>query len=177
TEKFGKNIISFIPFKLIELNNNSYSNDYTPLSVGLSYERIFENQFISFQFPVTFSLDRVGFFVTPAVKLYPKKQGIVKFAVGPQLLISIEDGTYQKYIQTPNGGYYQMINEVRKTFGFGINNSVNFTINKSFYLGVDATLGVNYYDSYNKKNVYSTSYNNNSMNILVGLGFNIGYRF
>ncbi len=179
-QELGKNIVSFIPFKLVLSSANVDMYDYNPLSVGVAYERIFDNDLISFQLPITFSIDRFGIYATPGIKLYPKRQGLVKYAVGPQLLMTFVDGTYQKFIPTQNGGgYYQITDEMRKTFGFGINNSINFTIAKSFYLGLDATLGMDYYDSYSRAQKNNLNYyaGNNPMNIVFALGFNAGYRF
>jgi len=126
------------------------------------------------------------FYVMPTLKLYPRKQGIAKYAVGPQLLFGSGDGTYQDYYQDPVSfmTYTKDITMNRRQVGFLINNSVNFTIAKAFYVGLDASLGLIYYDNlpknnYNYYNSNLTQYTtqNSRISPAFQLNFSMGYRF
>ena len=121
----------------------------------------------------------------PTLKLYPMKQGVVKYAVGPQLLFGTGDGTYQDYYYDQNSGMSSTkdITVTRRQFGFMVNNSVNFTIAKALYVGLDGSLGIIYYDNLPKDIYYYNqgltpfSSNNSRINPSFQLNFNMGYRF
>jgi len=173
----GKNIISFSP---VTVAVNSVMNDGNAnLAVGFSYERIFDNEYISFRLPVNFTIEKSGVYLMPTIKFYPKKQGIVKYAVGPQFLISYVDDYMPYYMLTSSQPMYP-VRELRRQFGFGLNNSLNFTISKHLYAGMEATLGILYYDSFNDNTNYN-NYNDNGVGIDLNqsfsAGFSIGCRF
>ncbi|HQW46004.1 MAG: hypothetical protein IPF62_10010 [Bacteroidetes bacterium] len=173
----GKNIIAFSPAQFSVNNVMGDGNGY--VSVGFSYERIFDNELISLKLPVNFTIEHTGVILMPTIKLYPKKQGVVKYAVGPQFLIAMIDEPYYNYFSS----YSSSINYTRKQFGFALNNSLNFTISKHLYLGIDASLGILYYDSFNDMNKNynggNNYYNDSPMNLnqTFNLGFNMGFRF
>lgn len=177
SQELGKNIIAFSPFELCSPQSVT-SNSNEILGVGLSYERILENEYIGIKLPLTIAINNPGFIFAPTAKFYPKKQGVVKYSVGPQLVLSMIEASYEIYKQVPGGGgYYTTNTGTQTTFGFGINNCINFTIAKSFYLSLDATLGINYYDSF-KKLTNNNYYNSNSTMLpFFKMGTGLGYRF
>lgn len=173
----GKNIISFSPVTVAL--NSVMSDGRANVAVGFSYERIFDNEYISFRLPVNFTIEKSGVYLMPVIKFYPKKQGVVKYAVGPQFLISYVDDYLPYYMLSSSQPYYP-VREVRRQFGFGLNNSLNFTISKHLYAGMEASLGILYYDSFKDKSNYN-NYNNDvvgiDLNQSFSAGFNIGCRF
>ncbi len=180
--KYGKNIISFSPVQVVLTDAEQSSPD---VAVAFAYERIFNNNLVAFRLPVSLSLTNNYFYVMPTLKLYPMRQGVAKYAVGPQLLFGSGDGTYQDYYQDPVSGmsYTRNITVNRRQFGFLINNSVNFTIAKALYVGLDASLGIIYYDNL-PKDIYNYnsgltpfSSTNSRISPAFQLNFNMGYRF
>jgi hypothetical protein len=179
---YGKNIISFSPVQIVLTDVEQSSPD---VAVAFAYERIFNNNLVAFRLPVSLSMKNNFFYVMPTLKLYPTQQGIVKYAVGPQLLFGSGDGTYQDYYQDPVSfmTYTKAITINRRQFGFLINNSVNFTIAKAFYVGLDASLGIIYYDnlpknSYNyfSSNLTQFTTQNSRISSAFQLNFSMGYR-
>lgn len=176
----GKNIIAFSP---VSIAMNSVMNDGEPnVAVGMSYERIFDNEYISFRLPVNFTIEKPGIYLMPTIKLYPKKQGIVKYAIGPQFLISYVEDYFHPYLYGPAPLPVSKL-ETRRQFGFALNNSLNFTISKNLYVGMDASLGILYYDSFNEKTNNNYNYNNSgspldlNLNQSFSLGVSFGCRF
>ncbi|HOZ51841.1 MAG TPA: hypothetical protein PLU17_08290 [Chitinophagaceae bacterium] len=180
--KLGKNIISFSPIQIVAADLTNESPDIT---ISLAYERIFNNELISIKLPVSMSLIDNYYYIMPTLKLYPKKQGLAKYAVGPQLFFGIGDGTYQEYYYNQSNGYTtsREITMQRKQFGFLINNSFNFTLAKSVYIGLDASLGIIYYDNlpsdirYGYINYNPYTVNNSSISPAFQMNFCMGYRF
>lgn len=181
TSEFGNNIITVSPIQLVE--SDLFNNNGNDVCVNLAYERIFGNEHFGVKLPVSISLKNPFFYIMPTLKLYPARQGIVRYAVGPQLFF----GTGKIKLPYYNYNYYPYpvtsISESRTQFGFMINNSVNFTIIKNMYLGMDLGIGINYYDSWKDNNDY---YNNNGyyiynddspFNPIVQFNFSMGYRF
>lgn len=173
----GKNIIAFSPMQFVANNLMGDATGY--VAVGVSYERIFNNEYISVKLPINFTIQQPGVVLMPTIKLYPKKQGVVKYAVGPQFLISmVDEPFYNYYSSSSTHDIY-----TRRQFGFALNNSLNFTISKHLYLGLDASLGILYYDSFNElnKNTYGSTNNFSdspmNLNQSFSMGFNMGFRF
>lgn len=180
-EQYGKNILSFSPMQLMVIGNDSDAPD---LCVGFAYERILDNDLISFRMPVSFSLEEAYYYLLPTIKLYPTRQGQVRYALGPQFLIGYGTDHYTQSTYDPLT-YITTEKRVaidRRQFGFMINNSANFTLMKSLYASVDGSLGIIYYD--NEPNstmttVGMTPLSNNTSEIRPGfhLNFCMGYRF
>ncbi len=178
--ELGKNIISFTPVQIIA---NDIFNENPDLTIGLSYERIFNNEMISFRLPVSVSIEKKAYYFMPTIKLYPKKQGLVKYAIGPQFLFATREETYSSYV-TGSGGvvYEKLVTDTRSQLGFLINNSVNFTFSKALYLALDFSLGLKYFDSMPNRNNFTGispfgGNGNNSVSQTFQLNFNMGYRF
>jgi hypothetical protein len=180
---YGKNIISFSPVQIVLTDVEQSSPD---VAVAFAYERIFNNNLVAFRLPVSLSMKNNFFYVMPTLKLYPTQQGIVKYAVGPQLLFGSGDGIYQDHYQDPVSFMTctKAIIINRRQVGFLINNSVNFTIAKAFYVGLDASLGIIYYDnlpknSYNyfSSNLTQFTTQNSRIGPAFQLNFSMGYRF
>jgi len=180
---YGKNIISFSPVQIVLTDVEQSSPD---VAVAFAYERIFNNNLVAFRLPVSLSMKNNFFYIMPTLKLYPTQQGIVKYAVGPQLLFGSGDGIYQDHYQDPVSFMTctKAIIINRRQVGFLINNSVNFTIAKAFYVGLDASLGLIYYDnlpknSYNyfSSNLTQFTTQNSRISPSFQLNFSMGYRF
>lgn len=176
----GKNIFAFSPIQILVSDADQVNPD---LAINVSYERIFNNNILSFRLPVCFSLINKYYYFMPTLKIYPFKQGIVRYAVGPQILFATGKFLDERYLYDPNTGQYVYNNKIidRKQFGFLINNSVNVTIVKSMYVGVDASIGIIYYDNL-PKNYYSSgmqplSSGTSNINPMFQIHFNAGYRF
>jgi hypothetical protein len=180
--EYGKNIITFSPIQLVE--SDLLNDNRSDVCLNIAYEHIFWSGHLGIKLPVIFSLKNPFFYVMPTLKLYPTKQGVVRYAVGPQFFFGTGTVKYHQYYNYYGNGYYQnvTISETRTQFGFMINNSVNFTIIKNIYLGMDLGLGINYYDSMkdNNNDYYYNSYypnNDNPFNPIVQFNFSMGYRF
>lgn len=198
----GKNIISFTPMQILLTNMNQTNPE---VAVGLSYERIFNNEKIGLKLPLSFKLNTENdnyyngnvnnfnngpyIYFMPTIKLYPLGQGAVKYAVGPQLLFAYGQDSYytELYNSTTNQYYTKLITGDRSQFGFLINNSVNFTVVRNLYIGLDAGIGLVYYDNMPQASsnyYYSGSYypnntyrRNNNVSPSFQLNFNMGFRF
>jgi hypothetical protein len=178
---YGKNILAFSPVQMIITN---IDQDAPDVAIAFSYERILENNLIGAKLPVSISLKNNYLYFMPTLKFYPMKQGMVKYAVGPQFLIGSGNGTYQEYYQDPQTGFtiQRSVTKHRKQLGFLINNSVNFTFAKSFYASIDGSLGITYYDNLPKD--YNTgisispfSSSGSGIQPSLLLNFNMGFRF
>ena len=171
----GKNIIAFSPMRFAA--GDLLGDGYGYATVGFSYERVFNNEYLSAKLPIHFTIDRAGVLFMPTIKLYPKKQGIVKYAVGPQFLVAfVNDYYYNYYSSYSNARIY----DTRRQFGFALNNSLNFTISKHFFLELDASLGILYYDNFKDLQKNGQYYYNDSplnLNQSFKAGFAMGYRF
>ncbi len=166
---YGKNIVSFIPFYAVTNNH---------MGVGASYEYLM-NDYIGIRVPLMADLNRPYFNGGVELKLYPvKNTGVAKYAVAPMVMFGsgkesaddfVWDPTQNNYIHTT---YYNN----RTHFGFLINNSLNFTISKNFYIAMDAGIGVNYYDkiTYTKQTGLSS---NNRTTFLAQFQVQTGIRF
>ncbi|MEZ5046993.1 MAG: hypothetical protein R2831_08370 [Chitinophagaceae bacterium] len=172
----GNHIISFSPVQVI--STRAYDGE-PDLAVNFSYEYI-ANPIIGIKIPVSFSIyQQNAVYIAPTIKFYPKKQGVAKYAVGPQFLISVGDDRYYNYISSSQ--FYRV--ETRNQFSFLINNSINFTFGKHFYTGADIGIGFNYYDSFKKydqynyytTDIYDFPFGNGSP--IIQLNYNLGIRF
>lgn len=168
-EQYGKNIIAFSPVSLI-------TDNY--VGVGLSYERLV-NQYVGIRIPVTTAINTDYFNIGIEAKLYPtRNNGPAKYAIAPMLIYGSGNEKQVKEVYNQVTGYYETITtKVPRThFGFLLNQTFNFTIMKSFFIGIDGGLGINYYDS--RANTYvGSSYRSNDISFAAQLHFALGYRF
>lgn len=164
--QFGKNIIAFSPVQLMSNNH---------VGVGLSYERIL-TPYIGLRVPVMIGINSEYINVGLEAKLYPtRNNGPVKYAIAPMLMYGNGKRTRNEYRYNPNLGYSELVTIVtpRTHVGFLLNQSFNFTILQSFYIGIDGGLGMNYYDSDATNNMG----NNAKLSVAAQLHFSLGYRF
>lgn len=182
TSSFGRNIIAISPVQLMAMKHLD-SQDNTDAGIYISYERISANEYFGFKLPVSFSLKSPYYYFMPALKIYPFKQGPVKFAFGPQFYVATGEFEYNytSYDYPVTQNITQKFD--RTQVGFLINTSVNFTVLQNLYIGLEAGLGINYYDSNadNSKIYYENYYYNrgNNGNFYPALhgNFSMGYRF
>ena len=178
--EFGKNIITVSPIQLVE--SDLFYNSNNDVCINLAYEHIFLREYVGIKLPVSVSLKNQFFYFMPTLKLYPAKQGVVRYAVGPQFFFGTGKIKYA-YYNYNNYPYPETIFSERRTqFGFMINNSVNFTVTKNMYLDMDLGIGINYYDNWKDNDEYV----NNGFYIhggdtpfdpAVQFNFSMGYRF
>lgn len=177
--EYGNNIITFTP--MMAISNDAMDNE-SDIGVGFNYERILNISLIGIKVPFSFSLRNPGFFYfMPTIKLYPTHQGVVRYAVGPQFYIASGKAKHT-YSQSYWDGYqytYQdtSYSESHTQLGFMINNSLNLTIAKNLYMGMDLGIGVRYFDS-NKENRHKyNSFETDVVSPNVQFSFTMGYRF
>jgi hypothetical protein len=178
--ELGNNIVTMTPMQII---SNEAMNDGTDIGLGLAYERILSNGLISVKLPVVLSIRNPGFFYfMPSIKLYPTHQGVVRYAVGPQFYVASGNIKHRNYHSYWNGNQYISedisYTDSRTQLGFLINNTLNITISKSIYIGMELGLGVNYFDSKenDNRNNYNTMYSD-GIQPRAQFNFNMGYRF
>lgn len=176
--ELGNNIFSLTPMAII--GNESMDNN-TDVAVGLNYERIVNEGLVSIKIPVNISLRNSGFFyIMPTIKLYPTRQGVVRYAVGPQFYIASGQINHHDYNTVWNGNQYITVNnkysDNHTQLGFMINNSLNVSIAKTLYIGMELGLGIKYYDS-NEENEYENSFDTTPVEPNVQFSFAMGYRF
>jgi hypothetical protein len=160
---FGKNILAFNPVHLI-------TRDF--VGVGFSYERLVNN-YVGLKIPVMIAMNNNYYNIGIEAKLYPTKNtGAVKYAIAPAIMLGIGENKYQTYNYV--GSSYVRIDVVEKAshFGFLLNQTLNVTITRQFFIGIDGGLGINYYDE--KAN---TDNANSKLSFLAQLHIGMGYRF
>ena len=173
---FGTHIVTVVPIQFLSNNQDDYSGG--DVALGVAYEKILKNEYVGIKLPFSFSLKSPGFFYfMPGVKLYPKKQGVVKYAVGPQFSLGI--GTVKRKVYDYNSPYgtYIIYKENSTQLGFMINNSLNVTVAKEFYLGIELGIGVQYFDSRDNNDQYFNDDYNSTLNATAQFNFSMGYRF
>jgi hypothetical protein len=157
---FGKNILAFNPVHLI-------ASDF--VGVGFSYERLVNN-YLGLKIPVMIALNNNYYNIGIEAKLYPTKNtGAVKYAIAPAIMLGIGENKYQTYTQLGAPTY---LVENASHFGFLLNQTLNVTITRQFFIGIDGGLGINYYDE--KAN---TDNANSKLSFLAQLHIGMGYRF
>jgi hypothetical protein len=87
-------------------------------------------------------------------------------------MLGIGESKYQTYNYVDSS--YVRIDVVEKAshFGFLLNQTLNVTITRQFFIGIDGGLGINYYDE--KAN---TDNANSKLSFLAQLHIGMGYRF
>lgn len=146
-QDFGKHIISFSPLQVIGFELLDDEADFT---VGAAYEHVLSNGYIGIKLPVSYTINNINksAYFSPTLKFYPKRQGVVKYAVGPQFILAVGKITTTTF----NVNKHVMVTENRSQLGFVLNNSLNFSVSKALYVGLEGGLGFRYYDSFKSKN-------------------------
>lgn len=171
-ESYGQHIVSFSPIQAIGLNLDVDAPD---LAIGLAYEHVLSNGLIGLKVPVSYSINKIinSVYLSPTIKIYPKKQGVVRYAVGPQFTLGVGKGTYTIF----DGTKYVSVTDNRTQLAFVLNNSLNFTLSKSLYMVLDGGFGLRYFDSFKNKryqgsNVFFvTPINTMYLNYAIGVRF------
>jgi len=172
---YKPNLISLAP---IQFSENG-------LGAGLSYERAIDKAgIIAFYLPVlaTFDLnttytDNTGmvhngnqdamFYAMPGVKIYPTGSfGVVKYAVGPSLVIA--SGQKSSYSTDYYGNSYYTTQD-HTMLGMEVNNSLNINPSPHIYLGLEFGFGFTYLNRVG-------GLNQDTQGLVQG-SFKIGYRF
>ena len=160
---FGKNILAFNPVHLI-------ASDF--VGVGFSYERLVNN-YLGLKIPVMIAMNNNYYNIGIEAKLYPTKNtGAVKYAIAPAIMLGIGENKYQTYNYVGSSSVPIDVVEKASHFGFLLNQTLNVTITRQFFIGIDGGLGINYYDQ--KAN---TDNANSKLSFLAQLHIGMGYRF
>ena len=178
--ELGNNIFTITPMTII---SNEPMDNNTDVAVGINYERIVSDGLIGIQLPVNLSLRNPGFFYfMPAIKLYPTRQGVVRYAVGPQFYFAGGQIEHSRTESVWNGNQYIYTrykhSDNHTQLGFMINNSLNVTIAKTLYLGMDLGIGISYFDSaIEDEENDNDSFDTTPVSPSVKFSFAMGYRF
>ncbi len=160
---FGKNILAFNPVHLI-------ASDF--VGVGFSYERLVNN-YLGLKIPVMIAMNNNYYNIGIEAKLYPTKNtGAVKYAIAPAIMLGIGENKYQTYNYVGSSSVPIDVVEKASHFGFLLNQTLNVTITRQFFIGIDGGLGINYFDE--KAN---TDNANSNLSFLAQLHIGMGYRF
>ncbi|MBL7764763.1 MAG: hypothetical protein JNJ58_01615 [Chitinophagaceae bacterium] len=137
---YGKNIIAFNP---VTLMSDSH------VGVGFSYERLV-NDYFGIKVPVMIGINSQYTNIGVELKLYPgRNNGPAKYAIAPMLMFGVgetRETMWQYNNQTFQNEQISIVTP-RTHYGFLLNQTLNFTIMKNFYIGLDGGIGLNYYDS------------------------------
>lgn len=165
---YGQNIIAFNPLHAIADNH---------VGVGFSYERLL-NPYIGLKVPVMKSVNSNYVNVGLEAKLYPgRHNGVVRYAIAPTLMFGTGDETRRDWVYDPVLGYSvsKTIRSPRTHFGFLLNQTLNITIMRQLYIGMDGGLGVNYYDD--KRDLYTGIPISNTITLAAQFHMALGFRF
>ena len=176
---YKQNLLCLAPVQLTE----------NGLGFGLSYERSLDKKgIVAFYIPValTFNLNNgtyydpnsgayqngkadAMFYAMPGVKVYPTGcGGLVKYAIGPSVVIG--DGTKSSANYDPYGtGGYLYQTQTHTVLGMIVNNSLNINPTPHIYLGIEFGFGFTYLNRIGGINQGTEG--------LVQGSFKIGYRF
>ncbi len=136
-KKYGSSLISIMPF------SGYASAEADDIMVGLAYEH-FLNEYVSIKVPVKYGLVNDSFQAMISAKFYTSgHEAPVTYAIGPALVFtrSSDDELYNLG-SVPFDPVYDKSTVTQ--VGFMLMNSLNVTIQKNVYLGVDIGLGLNY---------------------------------
>lgn len=176
--EYGTNILRLSPITVNDMG----------VGFSLSYEKILgKEQKVGIIFPFAILLEDVNYYdplvdnsgvmynayfsFQPGLKIYPFGQRKVTYAVGPSLCFTHGGG--ERWENTWDPDFSKKV-EVRKTrIGMLVNNYVNFQITNNFNLGLEAGLGMTYYDA---QSVDESRYNY-GFNVAGQFAMTIGYRF
>jgi len=164
---YGKNIISIIPF-------SGYASEQVgDVMVGLSYEHIL-NDFVSIKVPVRVGLVNNSFQGAISAKFYTNGHDApVTYSLGPALIFThaTKEDQYYLFELNPCGDPYYTETTVSQ-FGFMLVNSLNVTIQKNIFFGVDMGLGLNYLNQlkYNNRDTYD-DYPSVNFNFDISMGY------
>lgn len=144
-DEFKHHIISFSPLGMLITG----SNDSVVPAMSLTYEYVFDGGKISVLVPLKKGLINQSFYISPGFKFYPFGQGAIRYAIGPQFTFG--SSMHNKFVNHysysnayASSGYKRVKNS---QIGFMINNSLNATISKRLYLGLDLGMGIYLYNS------------------------------
>ncbi len=176
---YGNNLLTVSPLMIY------VTPQISDAGVGIAYER-FVNDYISVKVPLNFGLTNSLVQGGAGLKFYPTKhRGTVRYAVEPSFLYSRSTNTdnYPVYSQQGNYLYSQIVENNLSQLGFALMNSLNITVQKNIYMGLEMGLGINYFNNYDvdpqifypNNNPYY--YQDDQPDVLFKFGVSLGYRF
>ncbi|MBC7553241.1 MAG: hypothetical protein H7257_04625 [Taibaiella sp.] len=175
---------TYRPNKIISVSPIQFTENGVGFSLG--YEQgIDKDGIVSFMLPVmaTFNLahndlqngnkqDAMYYFM-PGIKFYPtSSHGLVKYSIGPSLVIGAGQQTdmdYNQYTTSVYPYYNGYVTRDKFHLGVMLNNSMNITPTPHFYLGLDFGFGFTYLTRIDNINQGTKG--------LVQGGFRMGYKF
>lgn len=180
---YGTNILRLAPISVSDIG----------IGFGLSYEKIIgAEQKIGIILPLSMLLEdgnyyydpmanyegpryKAYFNFQPGLKIYPFGQRKVTYAVGPSLSFTYGGGKEWENAWDPV--ISRQVDVTKTRIGMLINNYVNFQITESFNLGLEAGLGMRYYDAVVRDYGTHSSRYNDGFNVMGQFSMTIGYRF
>lgn len=128
-KKFGKNLLTIQPFKIIGTENQTY------LTGGIYLERIILNGFIGIKAGAFMSYNQLMAGATYEIKVYPTRQGRLKYYTG----LGGKSGLlYYVNMSKGKGDAFNI---------FQLINGVNYQITSLFSLGLHTGIGLGYQDT------------------------------
>ncbi len=175
----GNNIVSFAPIFFTE----------NGVGIAASYERVLDrNSIVSFYLPViatinTDNQEESGYnknedimaYIAPGIKFYPTScRGLLKYAVGPSLVLGVGEKTTGGPYTQWNGVQYQTyldpyVTRTKTMLGILVNNSMQVNPSTHLSLGFDFGFGFTY--------INDVGGVNKGVSGMVQGGFKIGYRY
>ena len=178
--KYKHNVLAIAPLQFSE----------NGLGFGLSYEHALDKKgIIAFYLPaaITFDLNNGTYlnqttgnyqnipadamvYAMPGIKVYPTGcNGLVRYSIGPSLVIGDGQKSSQTYDPTGNGNATSYITQSHLVLGMIVNNTLNINPSPHIFLGLEFGFGFTYLNRIGGLNQGTEG--------LVQGGFKIGYRF
>lgn len=165
-QKLGNNILSFHPLHLVADNH---------VGVGVSYERII-NPYVGLKVPIMKSINSNYTNISIEAKLYPAKNiRSFAYAIAPSIMFGTGDQVWNDDTYYPGGYNTNTIKRPRTHFGFLLNQTLNFTIAKQMYIGLDGGIGINYFDD--KYKDWSSNLKSKGVTFAAQFHMALGFRF
>lgn len=157
---------------------------------GLSYERFLDNdRKVSLYLPVSFGMRRYmigktsvpaggndmnySFMFNPGIRMYPKGQRRVSYAVGASVFVT--RGSENGFMQESNGAYNAYAERSETRMGSLISNSLTVNISKRLNIGLEALVGCSFYSRIGNKT--NSEVQREGVSQMTGIILQLGYRF
>lgn len=168
SKHYGKNILSFNPLHVISDNH---------VGVGVAYERLVNN-YLGIKIPVMKSINSNYTNVSIEAKLYPARNNrAVTYAIAPTLSFGTGNQVWRYNTYNPTSSYYtdSLVYTPRTHFGFLLNQTLNVTIMKQLYIGMDGGIGINYMDD--KYERWNQNQKISGISVAAQFHMSLGFRF
>lgn len=180
SKNYGNKIFRFFPLRIA---------DFEGVGLGVDFEAIIsKDRKVGVVLPVTYFIGtefldlsnqenkRNMFLFSPGIKFYPFGQSKVNYAIGPNLMIGYGSGSRGESTWDPVTGqsFTRYENYTNFRMGILLNNYLNIQFSDQFNFGVEAGLGVRYFDRWNFD---SREDYNEGVGATGNFALSFGYRF